>query len=330
MKLPHRRQFLHLAAGAAALPALSRTAVAQAYPSRPITIIVGFAAGGPTDTGARILAEGMKATLGQPIIVENVTGANGSIGVGRVVRAAPDGYTLSIGDLGTHVTNQVTYSLAYDLQKDLLPVAMFRIGPYLVVAKRDMPGSNLEGLVAWLRANPGKASAGTGGSAGAEHLAGLMFQTVTGTRVQFVPYRGSAPAIQDMLAGQIDMIFGSPVVTLPQIQAGRLKAYAVMGPSRLEAAPDIPTVDEAGALGAYYLSWSSLWAPKGTPREIVVKLNAAVVTALAEPAVRVRFAELGTNIAPPDQQSPEGLASLHKAEIARWWPIIKAAGIKAE
>ena len=330
MKLPHRRQFLHLAAGAAAIPAVSRIARAQAYPSRPITIVVGFAAGGPTDTGARILAEGMKATLGQPVIVENVTGANGSIGVGRVVRAAPDGYTLSIGDLGTHVTNQVTYSLAYDLQKDLLPVAMFRIGPYLVVAKRDMPGSNLEELVAWLRANPGKASAGTGGSAGAEHLAGLMFQTVTGTRVQFVPYRGSAPAIQDMLAGQIDMIFGSPIVTLPQIQAGRLKAYAVMGPSRLEATPDIPTVDEAGAPGAYYLSWSSLWAPKGTPREIVVKLNAAVVTALAEPAVRARFAELGTNIPPPDQQSPEGLASLQKAEIGRWWPIIKAAGIKAE
>jgi tripartite-type tricarboxylate transporter receptor subunit TctC len=325
-----RRQFLRLAAGVAALPALPRTSVAQAYPSRPITIVVGFAAGGPTDTGARILAEGMKATLGQPVIVENITGAAGSIGVGRVVRAAPDGYTLSIGDLGTHVTNQVTYSLAYDLQKDLLPVAMFRSGPFLVVAKRDMPGSNLEELVAWLRGNPGKASVGTGGSAGAEHLAGLMFQTVTGIRVQFVPYRGSAPAIQDMLAGQIDMIFGSPVVTLPQIQAGRLKAYAVMGPSRLEAAPDIPTVDEAGAPGAYYSSWSSLWAPKGTPREIVVKLNAAVVTALAEPGVRARFAELGANVPPPDQQSPEALASLHKAEIGRWWPIIKAAGIKAE
>ena len=330
MNLLHRRQFLQFASGAAALPAASRIARAQAYPSRPITIIVGFAAGGPTDTGARILAEHMKATLGQPVIVENVTGANGSIGVGRVVRAAPDGYTLSIGDLGTHVTNQMTYSLTYDLQKDLQPVAMFRIGPYLVVTKKDMPGNNLEELVAWLRANPGKASTGTGGSAGAEHLAGLMFQTVTGTRVQFVPYRGSAPAIQDMLAGQIDMIFGSPLVSLPHIHAVRLKAYAVMGPSRLEAAPGIPTVDEAGAPGAYYQSWSSLWAPRGTPKVIVAKLSAAVIAALASPGIKTRFAELGTDIAPLDQQSPDGLASFHKAEIDRWWPIIKAAGIRAE
>jgi tripartite-type tricarboxylate transporter receptor subunit TctC len=329
MKLP-RRRFLHLAVGAAALPAISRIAWAQVYPSRPITIVVGFAAGGPTDIGSRILAERMKPLLGQPVIIENVTGANGSIGVGRVVRAAPDGYTLSIGDIGTHVANQVTYSLAYDLQKDLQPVALLRTGPYLVVARSAMPGGNLKELVDWLRANPAKVSAGTSGVGGAEHLAGLMFQTITGTRVQFVPYRGSAPAVQDMLSGQIDMIFGSPVVTLPHIQAGRLKAYAVMAKSRLKTAPDIPTVDEAGAPGAYYLGWSSLWAPKGTPKDIVAKLSTAVVAALASPDVKARFADMGTDVAPPDQQSPDGLATFHKAEIDRWWPIIKAANIKGE
>jgi tripartite-type tricarboxylate transporter receptor subunit TctC len=329
MKFP-RRQFLELAGGAAAFPMVSRVAGAQAYPSRPITMVVGFAAGGPTDTGARILAERMKASLGQPVIVENVTGANGSIGVGRVVRAAPDGYTLSIGDLGTHVANQVTYSLAYDLRKDLQPIALLRMGPYLVVAREGMPTRNLKELVTWLQANPDKVSVGTGGVGGAEHLAGLVFQNITGTRVQFVPYRGSAPAIQDMLSGQIDMIFGSPIVTLPHIQAGRLKAYAVMAKSRLEAAPEVPTVDEAGAPDAYYLSWSSLWAPNGTPRDIVAKLSNAVVAALADPTIKARFAQLGTPVPPSDLQSPTGLANFHKAEIEKWWPIIKAANIRGE
>jgi tripartite-type tricarboxylate transporter receptor subunit TctC len=233
MKL-QRRQFLHLAAGAAALPAASRNARAQTYPTRPITIVVGYAAGGPTDTAARILAERMKPLLGQAVLVENVTGANGSIGVGRVVRAAPDGYTLSFGDLGTHVVNQVTYPLAYDLRTDLQPIALLATLSALVVARNGMPGGNLTELVAWLRANPNKASAGTGGVAGADHLAGLMFQNVTGTRVQFIRYRGSAPAVQDILAGQIDMMFTFPAVTLPYIQAGRIKAYAAMAKGRLE------------------------------------------------------------------------------------------------
>jgi tripartite-type tricarboxylate transporter receptor subunit TctC len=221
MKRPHRREFLHLAAGVAALPAV---ATAQTYPARPITIVVGYAAGGTTDTAARILAERLKPLLGQAVLVENVTGANGSIGVGRVVRAAPDGYTLSFGDLGTHVVNQVTYPLAYDLRTDLQPIALLATLSALVVARNGMPGGNLAELVAWLRANPNKASAGTGGVAGADHLAGLMFQNITGTRVQFIPYRGSAPAVQDMLAGQIDMMFTFPAAGLRPMRPWRKAA----------------------------------------------------------------------------------------------------------
>jgi tripartite-type tricarboxylate transporter receptor subunit TctC len=329
MKIP-RRRFLHLAAGAVALPNVSRIARAQAYPARPISIVVGFAAGGPTDTIARILAERLKPLLGQPVLIENVTGANGSIGVGRVVRAAPDGYTLSLGDLSTHVVNQVTYPLAYDLRTDLQPIALLAILSALIVARNGMPGGNLTELVAWLRANPDKASVGTGGLGGAEHLAGLMFQNITGTRVQFVPYRGSAPVVQDMLAGQIDMLFGFPSVTLPHVQAGRLKAYAFMAKSRLEAAPAIPTVDEAGVAGAYFSTWLSMWAPKGTPKDVVARLRAAVAAALAGSAIKARFADMGFDVAPADQQTPDGLATLQKTEIDRWWPIVKAANIKGE
>jgi tripartite-type tricarboxylate transporter receptor subunit TctC len=325
-----RRHFLQLAGAGVAAPVFSRLARADVYPTRPLTIVVGFAAGGPTDTIARILAGSLKTLLGQPVLIENVTGANGSIGVGRVVRAAPDGYALSLRDLGTHVVNQATYPLAYDLRIDLQPIALLALVPALVVARSGMPGGNLTELVAWLRENPDKASVGTGGLAGAEHLAGLMFQNVTGTRVQFVPYRGSSPAVQDMLAGQIDMLFGFPSVTLSHIQSGRLKAYAVMAKSRLEAAPGIPTVDEAGAPGAYFSTWLSLWTPKGTPKDVIAVLSAAVATALADPAMKARFADLGFDLAPRDQQTPDGLATLQKAEIDRWWPIVRAAGIKAE
>jgi tripartite-type tricarboxylate transporter receptor subunit TctC len=325
-----RKQFLHLAAAAAAVPTVSGVARAQAYPSRPITIVVGFAAGGPADTVAPILTERLKPLLGQPVLIENVTGANGSIGVGRVVRAAPDGYTLSLGDLGSHVVNQVTYPLAYDLRTDLQPIALLAIMSALVVSRIGMPGGNLTELVAWLRANPGMASAGTGGVGGAEHLAGLVFHTISGTRVQFVPYRGSAPAVQDMLAGQIDMMFTFAAVTLPYIQTGRLKTYAFMAKSHLEAALGIPTVDEAGVPGAYFSTWYSLWAPKGTPKDIVARLGAAVAAALSDPAIKARFADLGLDVAPPDQQSPDGLATLQKVEIDRWWPTVKAANIKAQ
>jgi tripartite-type tricarboxylate transporter receptor subunit TctC len=324
-----RRRFLQLAAGAVAVPTTLRMAKAQAYPSRPITIVVGSAAGGPTDQGARLLAERLKPFLGQPVLVENVVGATGSIGVGRVVRATPDGYTLSIGDLTTHVTNQVMLSLPYDLRIDLQPIALLRTSPILIVARSGMPSANLKELVAWLRANPDKASVGTGGVGGTGHLAGLIFQNITGTRVRFVPYRGEAPAIQDMLSGQIDMAFATPIGALPFIQAGQLKAYAIMAKSRLGLVPDVPTVDEAGVPSAHFGSWLSLWAPKGTPKNIVTTLNAAVVAALADPAFKARFADtVGSAIAPPDQQSPEGLAGFQKAEIDRWWPIFEALNIK--
>ena len=329
MKLP-RRSFLHLAAGAAALPALSRIAWAQTYPSRPVTMIVPFPAGGPLDTIARILAEGMRGSLGQPIIIENVSGAGGTIGVGRVARAVGDGYTLCVGFVGTHVINGATYALQYDLLKDFEPISLIATNSWLIVAKKDMPASDLKGLIAWLKANPDKASQGTVGPGSPHHIAGVFFQKQTGTRFQFVPYRGAAPVMQALVAGQIELMIDSPAIVLPQVRGGTIKAYAVAAKSRLPAAPDIPTVDEAGLPAFYVSSWSGLWAPKGTPKEVVAKLNSAVATGLADAAVRSRFADNGMQVFPPEQQTPEALRAHQKAEIEKWWPIIKEAGIKAE
>jgi tripartite-type tricarboxylate transporter receptor subunit TctC len=323
-----RRQFLQLAAGGAALPAVSRVAWAQTYPTRPITMVVPFAAGGATDTIGRIVAERARMSLGQPIIIENVAGAAGSIGVGRAARAMPDGYTISLGQWGTHVLNGAIYALQYDLLKDFEPLSLLTSNPWLVVAKKAMQANDLNGLIAWLKANPDKASTGTGGSN--THVTGVFFQNVTGTRFQFVPYRGSAPAMQDLMAGNIDMMFDNPITSLPQVRAGSVKAYAVTAKSRLAAAPDIPTVDEAGLPGFYISNWHALWVPKGTPKNVIAKLNAAVVDALADPTVRARLADLGQEIFPRDQQTPEALGALQKAEIEKWWPIIKAAGIKGE
>jgi tripartite-type tricarboxylate transporter receptor subunit TctC len=327
MKLP-RRRFLHLAAGAAALPAISRIASAQTFPLRPVTIVVGYVAGGPTDTVARILAERMKAVLGQPVLVENATGAGGSIAVGRVVRAAPDGYTVTMGDMGNYIANQALYPLQYDLRTDLQPVAMVINTPSIVF--KGMPAADLKELMAWLRANPNKGFAGTGGIGSGDHLAGLIFANITGTRIQFVPYRGEAPAIQDLVAGQIDLVFASPLLPLPQVRAGQIKAYGVMGPDRLDVAPELPTVDEAGAPGAYFTNWVALFAPKNTPKEIIARLNTAVVVALADPMVQARFADLGTNVPPRDHQTSEWLGEFHKAEFDRWWPLLRALNIKGE
>jgi tripartite-type tricarboxylate transporter receptor subunit TctC len=272
----------------------------------------------------------MRVSLGQPIIIENVTGAGGSIGTGRVARAAGDGYTLVLGFWGTHVANGALYTLPYDLLSDFEPISLLVSNPSLILAKKAMPANDLKGLIDWLKANPDKASAGNGGVGTPPHLVAAFFQKVTGTRFQLVPYRGAGPALQDLMAGQTDLQFDYPVTSLPHVRAGTIKAYAVTAKSRLTAAPDIPTVDEAGLPGFYFSTWYALWSSRGTPKEVIVKLNAASKEAMGVPAVRARLADLGVETPPLDQQTPEALGALQKAEIEKWWPIIKAAEIKGQ
>src|SRR5215468_2497195 len=303
---------------------------AQPYPSRSITLAMPFAPGGPGDTLARILAEHMKDSLGQTVIVENVTGAAGSIGAGRVARATPDGYTLILGNWTTHVVNGVVYALPYDVVKDFEPVSLVATQPLLIVAKKTMPADDLNGLVAWLKAHPGSASTGNAGVGSSTYVASIFVQMQTGTRFQLVPYRGGAPAMQDLLAGQIDMLFDLVANAVPQVRAGTVKPYAVTAESRSVAAPDIPTVDEAGVPGLHVALWNAMWAPRETPKAVIAKLNAAVIVALADPAVRSRLADLGHEFFPRDQLTPEALAAFQTAEIKKWWPIIKAANIKGE
>ena len=316
----------------AILAALTFTshAIAEPYPSRPITIIVPFAAGGPSDAMARILAERMKTTLGEAILIENVTGAGGSIGVGRAVHSAPDGYTIGFGHLGTHVANGVIYKLGYDLVADLEPVVLLPSNPMIIVSKNAVPAKSLKELLAWLKSRPAPPTAGTAGAGSGSHIAGLYFESVSGIKLQYVPYRGTAPAMNDLVAGQIDLIVDQTSNSISQVRAGTIRAYAVTDGKRVESAPDIPTTDEAGLPGFHMTLWSGLWLPKGTPQEILTRINAAAVEALNDPAVRKQLENLGLQMPPKDQLSPQALGDWQKAEIAKWWPMIKAANVKVD
>src|SRR5215212_1269646 len=314
-----------------ALAASSMSAAAQNYPSRPITLIIPFTPGGPVDTIARVVTEHMRGTLGQPFVIENVSGAGGSIAGARVARAAPNGYTLGHGDIGTYVLNGAVYQLPYDLMSDLEPVGLVASSPLLVLAKNSVPAKDLKELLAWLNANRDKVSQGHLGNGTLAHLCGLYMQKTAAAQWTFVPYRGAAPAMQDLVAGQIDVICAAPGgSSLPLAQSGQIKAFAVMSGSRLANAPEIPTADEAGLPDFHLSFWQALWAPKGTPKDIIAKLNAAAMAALADPAVRTRLAELGQGLSPREQQTPEALGMLRKSEAEKWWPIIRAAGVKPE
>ena len=313
-----------------AVLAFGGNALAESFPSHPITLVVPFSAGGPTDAMARILADHMRTTLGQNLVIENVTGAAGSLGVGRVVRSAPDGYTVSIGHLGTHVANGAIYKLGYDLVADLEPVVLLPSNPMIIVSKNAVPAKTLKELLEWLKAKPSPATAGTAGAGSGSHIAGLYFESVTGIKLQYVPYRGTAPALTDLVAGQIDIIIDQTSNSIAQVRAGTIRAYAVTDDKRVESASDVPSTDEAGLSGFHMTLWSGLWVPKGTPRDIVAKLNAAAVDAMNDPAVRKKFEDLGLQMPPRDQLTPEALGAMQKAEIAKWWPMIKAANVRVD
>jgi tripartite-type tricarboxylate transporter receptor subunit TctC len=310
--------------------ALTTTAAAQPYPARVITIVVPLPPGGATDTLARTLADHMRRTLRQPIIIENVPGAGGTLGIARVVRSAPDGYTLGVGNWAAYVAASTTYPVRYDVLGDLDPVAKLADTPLWMVARTTLPVQSLDELIAWLRDNSDKASAGIVGFGSGGHICGLSFQNATGTRYEFVPYKGGALAMQDLVAGHIDLMCDMAANSLPQARAGTIKPIAVMSNARWFAAPDVPTAQESGMPGLALSLWHGMWAPKSTPGEIIARLNAAVVKALADPTVQKRYAEQGQEIPPPEQQSPEGFRAFHQAEIEKWWPIIKAANIKNE
>jgi tripartite-type tricarboxylate transporter receptor subunit TctC len=319
-----------LAALAALMISGSSAFAADKFPSHPITIIVPFSAGGPSDAMMRILAERMKLTLGEPLLIENVTGAGGSLGVGRTVRSAPDGYTVGFGHLGTNVANGAIYKLGYDLVTDLEPVVLLPSNPMIIVSKNAVPAKSLAEFLAWLKAKPIPATAGTAGVGSGSHIGALYFESVTGIKLQYVPYRGTGPAMTDLVAGQIDLIVDQTSNSISQVRAGSIRAYAITDSKRVDSAQDIPTADEAGLPGFHMRLWSGLWVPKDTPKDIVAKLNAAAADALNDPAVRKQLENIGLQMPPDDKLTPEALGAWQKAEIAKWWPMLKAANVKVE
>jgi tripartite-type tricarboxylate transporter receptor subunit TctC len=319
-----------LAACALLLTFATCAPAAEKFPSHPITIVVPFSAGGPSDAMMRILGERMKVTLGEAILVENTTGAGGSIGVGRVVRSPPDGYTIGFGHLGTHVANGAIYKLNYDLVDDLEPIVLLPSNPMIVVSKNAVPAKTLPELINWLKSQPQPATAGTAGAGSASHVAGLAFEAASGVKLQYVPYRGTGPAMNDLVAGQIDIIVDQLSNSINQVRAGTIRGYAVTDTKRAESAPDIPTVDEAGLPGFHMSLWSGLWAPKGTPKDVIAKLNTAALDALNDPQVKKQLENLGLQMPPADKSTPEALGAWQKAEIAKWWPIIKTANVKVD
>jgi len=312
------------------LAAISTFAAAQAYPSRPITVVVPFAAGGPTDTIARILGDRMARSLGQPVVIENTAGAGGTIAGNRVARATPDGYTVAIGHVGTHVIAGAVQKTSYDVYADFEPIGLACANPQIIVTKMDVPAKDLKELIAWTKANGDKVSSGTGGPGTPSHIMAVYYNKETGSNLQIIHYKGSGPALQDVIAGHVDMTFDQAANALPQVRGGKVKAYAVTSKNRLTSQPDIPTVDEAGLPNFYMSVWHAFWAPKGTPKEVVNRLNAALVETLADPAVQKRLQDLGQELFTREQQTPEALRAWHKAEIDKWWPLIKTAGIKSE
>jgi tripartite-type tricarboxylate transporter receptor subunit TctC len=320
---------LFAVAFAACLSAVGGVA-AQDYPSRPVTLIAPFPAGGPLDSIARVLVEPMRTSLRQTVVVENVSGAGGNIGIGRLARAAPDGYTIGIGQWSTHVVNAITYPLPYHVIDDFEPIALLTITPQLIIARKDFPAKDAKELVAWLKANPDQATAATVGAAGGAQVSSMYFEQAIGTKFRFVPYRGGHAAMVDLMAGRVDMMLDQAANALAQVRAGSIKAYAVMAKSRWAALPDVPSLDELGLPGLHVAYWHAMWAPKGTPKPIIARLNAAVMHALADATVRQRLDQLGHDVMPRDQQSPEALAAYHRAETEKWWPIVRAMGLKAQ
>ena len=323
------KSLLWVCAGTFTFAGISES-IAQPWPSRAIAIIVPFSAGGPTDTLARLMSEPMRRFLGQTVVVENVTGAGGSIGVGRVARAAPDGYTLSIGHWGTHVVNGAYYNLTFDLLKDLAPVAQIATNPQLVLSKISVPAKNMKELAPWLKANQDKVQFATGGVGGASHISSIYFINRIGAKVEYVPYRGAAPALQALMSGEADVNISQIGGSIQHVRSGKLRAYMVTANARQNAAPEVPSADEAGMPGLYTSVWPAIWVPAKTPRDIITKLNASIVETLAEDNIRKRFADIGQDIPPRAEQTPQALAAYHKAEIDKWWPLMKAAGIKGE